>query len=142
MPSSNQILFFIALPVIGLALFWSSWLDDWIDPISELWSPIPADAPKVRIAQGLVIGTVLNDSFPAPVEAFMGLPYALPPVDQLRFRRAVPLLPSDHVFKARKYGAMYVFPPLNLGAVGVNLMLVVLESKCSKVKWDEAVKTA
>jgi len=108
MPSSN-LLFVLALPVIGIALFYSSWLDDLFEPLSELWNPIPADAPEVWLAQGIVIGTVLNDSFPAPIEAFMGLPYAQPPIEQLRWNRLVPLEHStDRVFKARKYGPMYV----------------------------------
>jgi triacylglycerol lipase len=66
----------------------------------------------VRISQGLVIGMVLDNKFPAPIEAFMGLPYAQAPTGDRRFRRAVQLAESNNTFKAQNYGPMFVALPL------------------------------
>ncbi|KAG7420581.1 putative transporter [Fusarium oxysporum f. sp. raphani] len=46
--------------------------------------------PTVTIKQGIVIGKLLDDGkIPAPVEGFLGIRYALPPINDLRFRPAV-----------------------------------------------------
>ena len=58
--------------------------------------------------QGLVIGTILDDNFPAPIEGFLGLPYAQSPVGERRFRRAAPLPASNETLQATKYGPMQV----------------------------------
>lgn len=96
------------LPLIGLALFYSSpFLQDLIAPYTALWnaSSPPPSGPAVRIPQGLVVGTVLDNGFPTPVEAFMGLPYAQPPTGERRFRAAVPLPESNGTtFEAKQYG--------------------------------------
>ncbi|KAI1841241.1 hypothetical protein JX265_010147 [Neoarthrinium moseri] len=48
--------------------------------------------PSVTIGQGTIVGRLVDDgTFPKPLEGFMGIPYALPPVDSLRFRDAVPV---------------------------------------------------
>ena len=49
---------------------------------------------------GTVRGVHLNDD----VSAFLGAPYAHPPVNELRFRPAVPLEPSDDVLDASHFG--------------------------------------
>jgi hypothetical protein len=103
MPSLVQILFLAALPIIGVAAFWSSVFQE--QKIFEsLWNTI--QSPKVRLEQGIVVGKVLDDKFPAPVEGFMGLPYSQPPTGDRRLRRAVPLPASNETYYAKKYGPM------------------------------------
>lgn len=101
MPSLVQMLFLAALPIIGMGVFFSSWFQTSFSP---LWN-YPA-SPQVKISQGLVVGTILDQNFPAPIDAFMGLPYAEAPVGERRFRRAVPLPESNKTFKAQDYSPM------------------------------------
>lgn len=71
---------------------------------------VDSSRPTAQLpCQGKVIGiTVAKDeaSFrPAAVDCFLGIPYALPPVGDRRFRPAEKLPPSpEHVFDASKYG--------------------------------------
>ncbi|CAG7933115.1 unnamed protein product [Penicillium olsonii] len=60
--------------------------------------------PSVTLAQGQVVGTKLRDSFPQTVDAFLGVPYALPPVGDRRFRPAVDVPGSSETIDASKYG--------------------------------------
>ncbi|TVY59613.1 Lipase, partial [Lachnellula suecica] len=98
MPSLAQFLFLAALPIIAVAVLWSPLSQELQIP----WTLFSTD-PQVRLSQGLVIGTILDNKFPAPVEAFMGLPYSQPPIEDRRFRRAVPLPASNDTFKAQSY---------------------------------------
>ncbi|RDW76514.1 Carboxylic ester hydrolase [Aspergillus mulundensis] len=61
--------------------------------------------PSVALPQGRVIGIQLKNDFPQPIDAFLGIPYAQPPVGDLRFRPAlkVPHAPSTTI-DASKYG--------------------------------------
>lgn len=60
--------------------------------------------PEVTTSQGTFIGTVLESSnHPVPVEAFLGIRYAEPPVGERRFRRAVPLPDSNETIQATEY---------------------------------------
>ncbi|KAI1495709.1 Alpha/Beta hydrolase protein [Biscogniauxia marginata] len=57
--------------------------------------------PSVRIKQGTIVGRMVDDgSFPKPLEGFMGIPYALSPVGDLRFRPAVPVPEGNGTLKA------------------------------------------
>jgi carboxylesterase type B len=60
--------------------------------------------PTVNLPQGTVIGTVLKNDLKRNVEAFLGIPYALPPVGELRFKRAVKVPRSSKVIHATEYG--------------------------------------
>ena len=61
--------------------------------------------PTVTLPQGKVVGIQLNGTFPEPVDAFLGIPYALPPVGDLRFRPAVKVPKSTGtIIDASKYG--------------------------------------
>lgn len=60
--------------------------------------------PSVTLAQGRVVGTQPKDSFPQPVDAFLGVPYALPPVGDRRFRPAFKVPSSSDTIDASKYG--------------------------------------
>lgn len=111
MPSLAQTLYLAAFPIIAVAVLWT--------PLSQNlqipWS-FSTNDPQVRLSQGLVVGTVLDNKFPAPIEAFMGLPYSQPPTEDRRFRRAVPLPASNDTFKAQSYGPMYVCNVLSYSA--------------------------
>ncbi|OKL60159.1 hypothetical protein UA08_04901 [Talaromyces atroroseus] len=63
--------------------------------------------PTVHLAQGTVVGTVQNEFSKAPVQSFRGIPYALPPTGDRRFRRPVKV-PADpsRIIDASKYGAV------------------------------------
>ncbi|KAI6831523.1 alpha/beta-hydrolase [Hortaea werneckii] len=61
--------------------------------------------PTVTIRQGTLKGKVLSStSHPVPIEAWLGVRYAKPPVGELRFARPVALPPSDEVFDALEWG--------------------------------------
>ncbi|PSN69828.1 carboxylesterase [Corynespora cassiicola Philippines] len=67
-------------------------------------SAVEDSRPAVTLSQGKVIGTVLQENLPHPVEAFRGIPYALPPTGDRRFRPAVKVSPSDKTIDASKFG--------------------------------------
>lgn len=61
-------------------------------------------SPSVFLPQGTVVGVQLDNAFTQPVNAFLGIPYALPPVGDLRFRLPVKVPTSNKVIDASKYG--------------------------------------
>lgn len=65
---------------------------------------VEENPPTVNLPQGTVIGTVLENDLKRKVEAFLGIPYALPPVGELRFKRAVKVPRSSKVIHATEYG--------------------------------------
>ena len=72
--------------------------------------------PAVAIAQGTVVGLTLSESLPSPVDAFRGIPYALPPTGDRRFRPAVKVESSpDSVIDASRYGPAAPGKPLLAG---------------------------
>jgi carboxylesterase type B len=72
--------------------------------------------PVVKISQGTVVGRTLSEALPSPVDAFRGIPYALPPTGDRRFRPAVKVEPSpDRVIDASKYGPAAPGKPLLAG---------------------------
>ena len=65
----------------------------------------PEALPSVRIKQGTVIGKFVDDgTFPEPLEGFMGIPYAVPPVGERRFRHAEPVSESNETIEAYYLG--------------------------------------
>ncbi|PYH86843.1 carboxylesterase, partial [Aspergillus uvarum CBS 121591] len=76
----------------------ASWLP------ASLHNAILLNRPRVAISQGTVVGTTLTHTLNHPVDAFRGIPYALPPVGDRRFRRAVPVNASDEFIDASRYG--------------------------------------
>src|SRR6266542_530582 len=60
--------------------------------------------PSVVLPQGTIIGIEQHKHFPDPIETFLGIPYALPPIGDRRFRPAVKVPPSSHTIDASKYG--------------------------------------
>ena len=72
--------------------------------------------PSVKLPQGTVNGLTLTDSLPRPIESFRGIPYALPPTGERRFRPAEKVPPSsDAVIEASAYGPAAPGKPLLAG---------------------------
>ncbi|MDO4938937.1 MAG: carboxylesterase family protein [Lachnospiraceae bacterium] len=65
----------------------------------------------VKTETGIYVGKPEGD-----VMTWLGIPYAVPPVGELRWKKPVPLEPSDEVYEAKWYGASSVQPenPANL----------------------------
>lgn len=69
----------------------------------------PEPAPSVTIKQGTIIGKFVDDgTFPKPLEGFMGIPYAVPPVGERRFKHAEPVGASNETIEAYYLGPRYV----------------------------------
>ena len=64
--------------------------------------PVRADSMTVKTAQGKVRGKAINDG---KVRAFLGLPYAAPPVGDLRWKAPEPPAKWKGVRDASRYGA-------------------------------------
>ena len=65
----------------------------------------PEPAPSVTIKQGTIIGKFVDDgTYPEPLEGFMGIPYAIPPVGEKRFRQADSVPTSDETLEAYYLG--------------------------------------
>ncbi|KAF5972567.1 triacylglycerol lipase [Fusarium coicis] len=68
-------------------------------------SQICPDTPTIALPQGKLVGVKLSDSLPQAVDGWMGVPYALPPTGDLRFRLPVKVPASpDKVIDASEYG--------------------------------------
>jgi carboxylesterase type B len=60
--------------------------------------------PSIQLAQGTVVGTTLTDGFPHSIDAFRGIPYALPPVGDRRFRPPAKVEPGNGTIDATQFG--------------------------------------
>ncbi|CAG9975122.1 unnamed protein product [Clonostachys byssicola] len=60
--------------------------------------------PWVQIAQGIYIGTILTLDLPRSIEAFQGIPYAKPPIGNLRFRPPEKVEVSSNTYDATRLG--------------------------------------
>jgi hypothetical protein len=70
------------------------------------WLLIPGSIPTVTLRQGKFQGIIINrPDLPKSVEAHLGIPYALPPVGELRFARPRPVLASNETFEASSFGS-------------------------------------
>ncbi|CBX95723.1 similar to lipase [Plenodomus lingam JN3] len=68
--------------------------------------------PTVKLAQGTVVGTTLVNGNLPDIEAFRGIPYAIPPIGDRRFRAPIPVPPSDDTIDASKFGHVAPGKPL------------------------------
>lgn len=72
--------------------------------------------PTVQLPQGTVVGLTLSDALPTSVDSFRGIPYALPPIGDRRFRPAVKVNHSpETVIDASRYGPAAPGKPLIAG---------------------------
>ncbi|KAH7363439.1 Alpha/Beta hydrolase protein [Plectosphaerella cucumerina] len=77
--------------------------------------------PTVQLPQGTVVGLTLTDDLPQPVESFRGVPFALPPTGERRFRPAEPVKPNpDATIDASQYGPAAPGKPLFAGGPKLN----------------------
>ncbi|KAJ9137040.1 Carboxylic ester hydrolase [Pleurostoma richardsiae] len=60
--------------------------------------------PQVVLRQGVLVGVRLSEALPQPIDAFLGVPYALPPIGDRRFRPAARIPSSSTTVDASKYG--------------------------------------
>ncbi|KAI1503746.1 putative extracellular lipase [Biscogniauxia marginata] len=60
--------------------------------------------PKVTLGQGTIIGIQQHGAYPNPVDAFLGIPYALPPIGDRRFRPPERVPPSSEIVDASRFG--------------------------------------
>jgi triacylglycerol lipase len=63
-----------------------------------------SERPTVKLRQGTVVGIVQNEFPKRHVESFRGIPYALPPTGERRFRRAVKVPASEEIIDASEFG--------------------------------------
>lgn len=60
--------------------------------------------PRVQLPQGTVVGSISHECYPHAVEAFKGVPYALPPTGERRFRPPEKVGKSQEIIDATKFG--------------------------------------
>jgi para-nitrobenzyl esterase len=68
-------------------------------------SVVAAEPPVVTLRQGVFTGVVFGQpGYKWNVKAFMGVPYAQPPVQNLRLRPPLPMNDSSEHFDASQFG--------------------------------------
>jgi para-nitrobenzyl esterase len=74
------------------------------EPASDAGSPADGGSPVVTIADGMLRGHVDSTGGSGPVYAFLGIPYAQPPIDSLRWKAPQAPTPWTGVFDAAQFG--------------------------------------
>jgi carboxylesterase type B len=64
--------------------------------LCQLCDAFTSKSLKVRIDDGKIIGRFMRSTSGRPIRAFMGIPYAKPPVGKLRFKAPQPVEPWFH----------------------------------------------
>ena len=67
---------------------------------TNFWHSVFTRPPSVDTAQGSVIGSYLSSVSGRTFRAFQGVPYAAPPVDDLRFAAPSPPVPRTTIYEA------------------------------------------
>lgn len=107
MPSSNpsrHFAFALLIPLVLAAANFASLQQQVIGSVQRLLGFETSTLPTVTIPQASLVGTVIENDFPVPVEAWLGIPYAQSPINSLRFAKSQPLAPSNATFTADKFG--------------------------------------
>jgi acetylcholinesterase len=107
MPSSNpsrHFAFALLIPLVLAAANFASLHQQVLGSVQRLLGYESSALPTVTISQASLIGKVIEDDFPVPVEAWLGIPYAQSPIDSLRFAKPQPIAPSNETFSADKFG--------------------------------------
>lgn len=94
----------LVLPILVAALLNYPKLQQSLQQLLPGWTNVAA-VPSVTLPQGRLVGKVLDDgTYPHSVEGFLGIPYALPPVGNLRFANPIAMSPSNQTFEATEFG--------------------------------------
>lgn len=106
---SHRLILLAALPVTLLFILQQGYVPFSIQSRVLAWLPNAVldkfiTRPTVQLRQGTVVGTRLSDTLRQPVDAFRGIPYALPPTGDRRFRRAVAVGSSNDTIDASRFG--------------------------------------
>lgn len=64
--------------------------------LCQLCCAFTSKSLQVRIHDGKIIGRFMRSTSGRSIRAFMGIPYAKPPVDELRFKGPQPVEPWFH----------------------------------------------
>lgn len=101
---------FLAAPLLAFLLLYNvvPSVHDSVQSFFSLHGWNIEQLPLADTAQGTFVGKVLdNNAHPIPVEAWLGIPYALPPLGDLRFAKPVPVPDSNETIQATEYSLRY-----------------------------------
>ena len=96
-----RLLAWLALIVFAAGILWISWPP--VKPVPAVDARNPKATEIVHVAQGDLTGVLTKDG---AVEVYAGIPYAEPPVGDLRWREPVPAGPWEGVLKADTFAPM------------------------------------
>lgn len=99
---------------------------------NEKLDAIPEGRPSAVCVNGTFVGNTVEG-----INVFKGIPYAQPPVGDLRFRKAESVLPSDDIFDATYFGKSFMQPVAN----GELASLYEVGEDCLRLNvWSSAEK--
>lgn len=107
MPSSNparHFAFALLIPLVLAAANFASLQQQVLGSVQRFLGFDTAALPVVTISQASLVGTVIENDFLVPVEAWLGIPYAQSPTNSLRFAKPQPVAPSNKTFSAQSFG--------------------------------------